>query len=130
MNLQTRYLSTVGNALQGAPAGWRSKSGRRLDKPPENAFYPQWGRPCHSDHPSSGRDKAGFSDFMIHKSGSKLDNGAIVEVKFFMTVTDNTLRGLFSDDTAERDTGEFDWEHESITAKLLRQVNTSMFYLS
>lgn len=127
MNLQTRYLSTVGNALTNAPAGWRSTSGWPLEKPPENAFYPQWGRPCHADHPSSGRDKAGFSDFMIHKSGSKLDNGAIVEVKFFLSVTDNIFRGLFSGDTAERDTGAFNWEDDSISIKLLKQVNTSMF---
>ena len=93
---------------------------------PNGVFLPQWSRAIHAAHPKLGQYKkyaAGFADYMILRSGNRGDYGALIEVKFFVSLADEVLEYIFGEATADpRRGGAFNWDSNSDSVRLLKQV--------
>ena len=115
--------------LRDPQAKWRDARGDETQdgRPPNGVFFPQWSRPVHAMHRKTDeqqRSIAGFSDYMILRSGNRGDYGALIEVKFFMSTPDSVFRRIFGEVTADpHRNGAFNWSGGAASVQLLKQVN-------
>ena len=96
-----------------------------IDKPlASHAFFPTWSRSVHALHLGGGPDnrrKGGFPDFLLAKHDGLPDMAAVIEVKFWMSLSDQLLTRMWR----AMNNGVFPWTAPPGTSsamKLLKQV--------
>ncbi|EKM57102.1 uncharacterized protein PHACADRAFT_27832 [Phanerochaete carnosa HHB-10118-sp] len=123
--LQTRYFNQIPLNANGTAShpGWPEED-RQWGG---HAFYPKWIRAVHATHLGGGppnRRKGGFPDFLLASHDELPNPAAVFEVKFWYGTPDRILTEM----RMGYPHGQFPWNEQSTTGKVLKQIWGEMIY--